>query len=118
MKLDLEGISICSAHDGLDTTASLLKLGEEVGELNAAHINKLNLRNKSASSSANTLEEVVDVLICAADYAFKDGATMKDLNEMIKKKLVKWEAKIIKYEEGKREDAEFYRELKLSEKCL
>jgi hypothetical protein len=92
----------------------LLKLGEEVGELNAAHINKLGLANKSASSDSNTLEEVVDVIICAADYAFKDGASMKDLNQMIAKKLLKWEAKIKRnLEAEKEEDNKCYREIKL-----
>lgn len=114
MHLELEGISICSAHDGLSTTASLLKLGEEVGELNAAHINKIGLSNKSASSDSNTLEEAVDVIICATDYAFKDGATIEQLNEMITTKLIKWSAKISRNQLlEKEEDNKSYREIKL-----
>jgi hypothetical protein len=94
-------IERCSKSDGLDTTAALLKTGEELGELNAAHINKLNLANKSASSSPNTLEEAVDVVLCALDYAFKDGATIEQINQMIEKKVLKWELKIAKAKEAR-----------------
>jgi len=87
-------INICSKNDGLDTTASLMKLMEEVGELSAAHLNKLNLANKSASSSPNVLEEAVDVLICAVDYLFKEGADVYTINNMIAQKTQKWITKI------------------------
>ena len=99
--LQVLAIKQCSLSDELDTTAALLKIGEELGELNAAHINKLNLANKSASSSPNTLEEAVDVVLCALDYAFKDGSTIEQINQMIEKKVLKWELKIAKAKEAR-----------------
>lgn len=108
MFINIAAIKECSDKDKLDTTAALLKLGEEHGELVAAHINKLGLANKSKSSSPNTLEEVVDVIMCSVDFAFKDGATVDQLNEMIEKKIEKWKKKISDAEELRsRKDVEY-----------
>lgn len=96
MKIDVQAIYNNSKRDGLDSTAALLKIGEEQGELFSAHLNKLDLANKSASSEPNTLEEGVDLLMCDVDYLFKEGYTIEQINEEIQKKCIKWESKIIR----------------------
>lgn len=94
MNLDLKKLVIIAKTDGLTTTDSFVKMTEEVGELAAAHLCKQNCANKSKSSSPNTLEEAVDVFICAMDYLVKDGVTEEQLKDMLAKKLDKWERKI------------------------
>ena len=93
---NIQTLSVFSVSnmDGLTPTDALLKIGEEYGELCAAHLNKENKPNKSASSSPNVEEEAVDLLICVLDYLNKSGFSAYDINEMIDKKVPKWKAKV------------------------
>lgn len=114
MTLDTHKIFECSKKDGLNTSAALLKTMEELGELSAAHINKIGLSNRSASSSPNTLEEGTDVYICILDYLFKDGHTIGDINAMVEKKTIKWIAKIERNAQLARdEDATYYKSIEI-----
>lgn len=94
--LDVSAIFLNSSMDNLDSTAALIKLGEEYGELCSAHLNEADLANKSASSSPNTDEEAVDIILCAVDYLAKKGRTVEEINEIINVKSNKWFNKIRK----------------------
>jgi predicted GTPase len=95
MKINVDEIYQISAVDGITLDRSLIKLGEEVGELNAAHLAFVGSPNKSKSSDANILEEGTDVLMCDLDYLFKAGFTVDDINDKLIEKCAKWKAKFV-----------------------
>lgn len=76
---------------------SLIKLGEEVGELNEAYLRSIGYKKEKESDANQDLkEECVDVLIMALDIANKLDMTKTELYDLFDKKLDKWESKYCK----------------------
>jgi hypothetical protein len=96
MNLNVGEIFEISKMDGVSIDRALIKLGEEVGELNAAHLVFTDSPNKSKSADGNVLEEGTDIVMCALDYLQKAGFSVEDVNAMIARKCPKWKAKFIK----------------------
>ena len=83
-----------SDTDIVPAGSSLIKLGEEYGELCAAYLKRERELNASASAEDNLEEEIVDTIMCALDIAFKSQISVTKLNETMHIKLQKWANKI------------------------
>lgn len=75
----------------------MVKLGEETGELSAAvlmHLGKKGTRMSKSEITENVLEEACDCLLMILSILNKAGFNEKEINEMINKKLKKWEDRL------------------------
>jgi len=76
---------------------SLIKLGEEVGELNEAYLRSIGYKKgKESDANQDLKEECVDTLIMILDIANKLDITKKELYTLLDIKLDKWESKYCK----------------------
>jgi len=80
--------------------AEVIKLGEELGELNAAILVADDSPNKSRSATGNVLEEGCDVLMCVLNIIYQRGYTDEDINEMVSRKNTKWGNKLHAHQES------------------
>lgn len=73
-------------------TEKALKTTEEVGELARATLPFMGAHgtNHRFTDKRDVLEESADVIICALSTAFEIGASISDIEEMLKEKSQKW----------------------------
>lgn len=76
---------------------SLIKLGEETGELNEAYLRSIGYKKgKDTDALSDMQEECVDSLIMVLDIANKLKISKPQLYKLLDKKLDKWESKYTK----------------------
>ncbi len=78
-------------------TLQLVKLAEEHGELAAGVLMHLGQKGSDMSKSEikeNVLEESCDCLLMILSILNKAGFNINEINDMVKKKLEKWENKL------------------------
>lgn len=76
-----------------------IKLQEEIGEIAVAILHSRGLKNTSKTKKEindNILEEICDSIIVLYSLASAYKFTKKDIDKMISKKILKWEARFKK----------------------
>jgi NTP pyrophosphatase (non-canonical NTP hydrolase) len=101
MQLDKTLINIfkVSKKERKSLTLQLVKLAEEHGELAAAvlmHLGQKGTRMSKAEVKENVLEEACDCLLIVLSILNKAGFNEKQINEMLIKKLKKWQDRMYK----------------------
>jgi NTP pyrophosphatase (non-canonical NTP hydrolase) len=76
-----------------------IKLSEEIGEIAVAILQSRNLKGTTKTKSEikeNILEEICDSIIILLSLASYHKFTENQINEMVAKKLKKWESRLKK----------------------
>lgn len=73
----------------------VMKMAEETGEVSQAVLSYLNANGSSYKGldADDVMEECTDVIIVALSLVFKLGGDKEYLEQMMKKKVAKWEEK-------------------------
>jgi NTP pyrophosphatase (non-canonical NTP hydrolase) len=91
-------VSIDSEDKKSNLSISLIKLGEETGELNEAFLRSIDYKksNKETSPIDDMKEECIDTMIMSFVIANKLGMSLEEINALLNRKIVKWESKYVK----------------------
>lgn len=92
---NIRNISKIQTEKGVGIYPRYVKLSEEVGEVAAAILRNQNEINKSASSSDNIPEELIDVLINVVDMLEYLEVDDEKISEIGNKKIIKWSNKLL-----------------------
>jgi len=90
-------VSLDESDKNSNLSISLIKLGEETGELNEAYLRSINYKkaNKETTPLDDMKEECIDTMIMSFVIANKLKMSLEEINDIMSKKIVKWETKYI-----------------------
>lgn len=88
----LKQISYAASQEPKNTDQEFLKLMEEVGEASQAYLSSINASGAGYKhlTSANTQEELVDILLVTFTLLKQLGATDDEIQKLLSIKTTKW----------------------------